>query len=74
MKTRLADAAHNVLGNRSSPIGSVIGGLSAARVRYDMTMFSLHLSLVNWRRRGMAGRRRLTCTAIRCQLWEGMQS
>lgn len=74
MKTRLAGAAHDVLDYGSYPTASVLGGFPAARVLYDMTVFSPHLSLVNWRHSGIAERRCLACTAIPCQIRGGSQS
>lgn len=74
MKTHLADAAHDVLGYGSYPTASVLGGFLAARVLYDMTVFSPHLSLTNWRRTGIANRLCVACTAIPCQIQEGSQS
>lgn len=74
MKTHVADAAHDVMGNGSYPIASVLARFLAARVLYDMTVFSPHLSLVNWRRTGIAEGRCLMCTAIPCQIQEGPQS
>lgn len=73
MKTRLG-AAHDVLDYSSYPIASVLGGLSAARVLYDMTIFSPHLSLVNSRNSGIAERHWHARTAIPRQIREGSQS
>jgi hypothetical protein len=74
MKTDLADAAHDVLGYDSCPTASVPGGFPAPRVLYDMTVFSPHLSLVNWRHSGIAECHCLARTAIPCQIREGSQS
>ena len=74
MKTHVADAAHDVMGNGSYPIASVLGRSLAARVPYGMAVFSPPLSLVNRRNSGIAERRRLACTAIPCQIREGSQS
>ncbi|HEY1579057.1 MAG TPA: hypothetical protein VGF82_18450 [Terracidiphilus sp.] len=74
MKTRLAGAAHDVLDYGSYPTASVLGGFPAARVLYDMAVFSPHLSLVSWRHSGIAERRCLACTAIPCQIRERSQS
>jgi hypothetical protein len=74
MKTHLAGAAQDVLGYGSYPADSVLGSFPAARVLYDMTVFSPPLSLVNWRNSGIAERRRLACTATPCQIRKGSQS
>jgi hypothetical protein len=74
MKTHLADAAHRVLSYGSYPTASVLGGFPAPRVLCDMTVFSPHLSLVNWRHSEIAERRCLARTAITCQIREGSQS
>lgn len=74
MMTHLADGVHDVLGYASHPTASVFGGFLATRVLYDMTVFSLHLSLVDWRHSGIAERRCLACAAIRCQSQKGWRS
>ena len=74
MKTRLAGAAHDVLDYGSYPTASVLGGFPAARVFYNMTVFSPRVLLLNWRHLGIAERRCIACTAISCQIREGSQS
>lgn len=74
MKTHLLGAAHDVLGYGSYPTPSVLGGFPAIRIFYDLTVFSPHLSLVNWRHSGIAERRCLACTAIPRQIREESQS
>jgi hypothetical protein len=74
MKTDLAQAAYDVPDYGSSPTTLVLGGLSAARALYDLTVFSPHLSLMNWRGTGITESCCLTCSGTRRQFWEGMQS
>jgi hypothetical protein len=74
MKTRLAGAAHDVLDYGSYPTAPALGGFPAARVLYDMTVFSPHLSLVSSRHSGIAERCCIARTAIPCQIREGSQS
>ena len=74
MKTRLVAAVHDVLDYGSYPTASVLRGFPAARVLYDMNVFSPHLSLVNWRHSGIAERRCLACVAIPRQIRKGSQS
>lgn len=74
MKTYLANTAHDVLGYDLHSIASVPGGFIAARAHYAITVFPPHLSLVNWRHSGIVESRCLICTAIPCQIQEGLQS
>jgi hypothetical protein len=74
MKTDLAHAAYDVPDYGSSPTALVLGGLPAARALYDMTVFSPHLSLMNWRGMGITESRCLTCTANCRQFRKGVQS
>ncbi len=74
MKTRLAGAAHDVLDYGSCPTASVLGRLPAARVLYEMPVFSPHVSLVNWRHAGITEGRCLASTAIPCRIREESQS
>lgn len=74
MKTRLTDAAHDVLNYGLYSAASALGEFSAAHVFYDTTVFSPHLSLMNWRPSGIAQRGCLACTSIPYQIREESQS
>jgi hypothetical protein len=74
MKTHLANAAYDVLDYGSYPIVSVLGGLPIARALYSATVFSPYLSLANWQRPEITGRRCVSCTAISYEVQEGSQS
>jgi hypothetical protein len=74
MKTRLTGAAPDVLDYGSYPAASALGESPAARVYYSTTLFSQHLSMMNWRPSGLAQKRCLACTAIPCQIREESQS
>ena len=74
MRTRLANAAFDVLHYGSYLTVSVLGGLPIARARYDATVFSPYQPLVNWRHAEITERHCVSCMAIPYEVQEGSQS
>lgn len=74
MKKYLAGAANDVPDYGLYSTASVLGGVPAAPVLFDMTALSPGVSLVKWPHSGIAERLCRECAAIPCQPREGSQS
>jgi hypothetical protein len=90
MRTHLANAAHDVLGYGSYPIGLVLmapiiprrlqaselmsGMFTTAVMGAGVTVFSPYLPLVSSRRAETTGRHCVSCIAIPYEVQEGSQS